>query len=297
MSSALIFGELLFDQFDSGETVLGGAPMNVAWHLQGLGLQPTLVTRVGRDALGERARESLRLAGIDAAAIQLDDKFPTGTVRVKLKQGSPSFEIVQDVAYDHIQIPSDATMTRPYKLLYHGSLALRSATSRDTLAHIRNLIGCPVFVDVNLRPPFWEKTFIQQLIRQADWVKLNHEELALLSEHPVTQNRQALIALARTLRDENRLKALIVTCGAEGAFILSESEVVDMPPVAPVTIVDTVGAGDGFSAIVIAGLLQGWKYPRILAQASQFAAKICAIRGAIPASNDFYAELRMPNQT
>jgi fructokinase len=297
MSSTLIFGELLFDQFESGETVLGGAPMNVAWHLQGLGLHPTLISRIGNDPLGERALEALRLAGIDIDAIQLDKKYPTGTVRVKLRQGTPSFEIVQDVAYDQIQIPDDATMSKTYRLLYHGSLALRSATSRDTLAHIRNLTGCPVFVDINLRPPFWEKTFIQQLIRQADWVKLNNEELLMLIEHPVTQDRQALIALARTLREANRLKALIVTCGADGAFIVSESEVVDMPPVKPVKIVDTVGAGDGFSAIVIAGLLQGWDYPRILAQASQFAAKICAIRGAIPASHDFYSELQMPDPT
>ena len=105
MSSALIFGELLFDQFESGETVLGGAPMNVAWHLQALGLDPTLVSRVGKDALGDRARAALRVAGLSDADIQLDEKFPTGSVQVRLKEGSPTFEIVQDVAYDHIDIP------------------------------------------------------------------------------------------------------------------------------------------------------------------------------------------------
>ena len=297
MSSALIFGELLFDQFESGETVLGGAPMNVAWHLQGLGLAPTLISRVGKDALGDRARAALRVAGIRDTDIQLDEKFPTGTVQVRLKEGSPTFEIVQDVAYDHIDIPGEVTLHQQYSLLYHGSLALRSVKSCQTLEYIRETLACPVFVDVNLRPPFWEKTFIQQLIHKADWVKLNHEELALLTNHPVTQQRQTLATLARSLREQNQLQALIVTCGAEGAFIVTDTDMIDMPPVKPATMVDTVGAGDGFSAIVIAGLLQGWGYPLILERASQFAARICGIRGAIPDGNDFYAELKFADRT
>ena len=235
------------------------------------------------------------MAGLSDADIQHDEKYPTGTVQVRLKEGSPTFEIVQDVAYDHIGLPGEATMHQPYSLLYHGSLALRSVQSRQTLEYIREQLACPVFVDVNLRPPFWQKTFIRELIHKADWVKLNHEELALLTDHPVTQQRQTLADWARSLREQNQLQALIVTCGAEGAFIVTGTDLIDMPPVKPATIVDTVGAGDGFSAIVIAGLLQGWDYRRILTQASQFAARICGIRGAIPDDSHFYNELRVSN--
>ena len=136
--------------------------MNVAWHLQGLGLNPTMVSRVGSDALGDRARSALQSAGINVDDIQSDEKFPTGTVQVKLKQGSPSFDIVNDVAYDHIALPAAETLQQPYRLLYHGSLALRAPESRQTLQQIRAQLTCPVFVDVNLRAP------LGKILRLAD---------------------------------------------------------------------------------------------------------------------------------
>lgn len=292
MSAVLIYGELLFDQFPSGETVLGGAPMNVAWHLNALGFAVTMVSRVGKDELGRQARSVLQKAGLDTSEIQTDEQYPTGTVDIQLTQGSPSFDIVNDVAYDHIQLPAAPTLNKDYALLYHGSLALRNPVSRKTLEEIYAHIACPIFVDVNLRAPFWSIEQIQQLISRATWAKLNHEELAMLSGIVTTQQRDELIEVARSYRNQNALQALIVTCGAEGAFIVTEQDIYDMLPVIPEAFLDTVGAGDAFSAITIAGILQRWSYQKILEQASQFAARICGIRGAIPDKKFKYPDIK-----
>ena len=246
MLPALIFGEVLFDRFESGETVLGGAPLNVAWHLHALGLEPILVSRLGDDELGRQALSTIDEFGLRSDFIQRDPQKPTGTVNITLSQASTTFEIVSDVAYDYIDDPatyasSQAFGEQPFSLLYHGSLALRSNHSRATLEALRARTDCPVFVDVNLRAPFWKKSLIASLIDAADWVKLNHEELMIMVDKPVTQQRDNLIESARTLNEQYDLRALIVTCGDQGAFIVHGDEVVDMPPVVPEKMVDTVG--------------------------------------------------------
>lgn len=291
MSAVLIYGEILFDRFPSGETVLGGAPMNVAWHLHAFGLPVTLVSRIGNDALGKQACTALTQAGLDISQIQRDDRYPTGTVDVQLVQGSPHFDIVENVAYDYIQSPQASILSKPYALLYHGSLALRHPVSNDTLNVICKQIAAPVFVDVNLRAPFWNTEQVMQHVKNATWVKLNHEELALLTDVPVMQQRQQCIESAKQFRSANNLQALIVTCGADGAFIVADDQVYDMDPVVPVHFVDTVGAGDAFSAVTITGLIRRWPYPRVLELASQFAARICGIRGAIPDETFVYPDL------
>jgi len=295
MSDVLIFGEILFDRFPGGETVLGGAPMNVAWHLNALGVPVTLVSRVGNDRLGEQALQVLARAGLDVSEIQHDDRYPTGTVDVQLEQGSPRFDIINHVAYDYIEAPKPSVFMRPFSLLYHGTLALRNPVSHQTLASMRTNITCPIFVDVNLRAPYWEKDDVNMLITAATWVKINHEELALLSNADGSSQRSKLIEQAAQFYAHNHLQALIVTCGAEGAFIVTEKQVFDMPPVVPETFIDTVGAGDAFSAMTITGLMRGWDYQYLLEQASGFAARICGIRGAIPPDDFVYPEPKLKN--
>jgi fructokinase len=291
MSAVLIFGEILFDRFPTGETVLGGAPANVAWHLNALGLPATLLSRLGEDALGEKARSVLRHAGLDDTCIQADAEHPTGTVDVHIEQGSPRFDIIDQVAYDYIEPPSAALFRDRFSLLYHGTLALRNPISAQTLRTLRAQVQCPVFVDVNLRAPFWTQATVMSSIEHATYVKLNHEELALLTGGQVSGQRDIWIQSAQQFRQQTGLKALIVTCGAQGAFIVTAADIYDMQPFIPERIVDTVGAGDAFSALCIAGLMQNWDYQRILKQASQFAARVCGIRGAIPGPEFIYPDL------
>lgn len=284
MSTVIITGEVLFDIFDDGSQVLGGAPFNVAWHLHGLGINPLFISAVGADSRGDEIRKAMQSWGMDTTVLQTDSQHPTGTVQVRLQNGSPTFDIVKDTAYDFIATPQLGSRIDNCKMLYHGSLAMRSPVTRQTIQKLRKESGLPSFVDVNLRAPFWEQTFIEELIDGANWVKLNDEELRLLSN----DSDQELVSCAQRFREMHDLPAMIVTRGKEGAFMVTE-DVVEQIRSAPIKkLVDTVGAGDGFSAMTIAGLLQGWELQEVLEAASLFAAKICELRGALSTDRAFY---------
>jgi fructokinase len=221
---------------------------------------------------------------MDTSALQTDTEHPTGSVQVSLKQGSPSFDIVEGVAYDFIEPPTLQSQVKNCKIMYHGSLAMRSPMTRQTILGLRKDTGLPVFVDVNLRAPFWDTDLVRGLINGADWVKLNDEEILLLSD----DNTGELTDMAVRFREENSIQGVIVTLGEQGAFIVTENDLVKVDA-GPVTkLVDTVGAGDGFSAMTIAGLLQGWDLREVLEAASLFAAKICGLRGALSRDRAFY---------
>jgi len=280
----LVFGEVLFDCFPDGAEVLGGAPFNVAWHLQAFGAGPVFISRVGKDALGERITQAMTARGMTTLALQRDPSHATGAVQVKLAGGEPSYDIVDDVAYDHI----DAVALPPMPsggLLYHGSLAMRRADSADALHTLRGRLDPAVFVDVNLRDPWWSKDQLEHLIEGAAWVKLNAGELALLvPEGDDVEDR------AKRLRERYGLQAVFATMGADGALAVSADERVDrVAPGPSVEVVDTVGAGDGFAAALILGLLRGWPMPDMLARAQGFASAIVGRRGATVDDPAFYA--------
>jgi fructokinase len=279
----LIFGEVLFDCFPDGSRVLGGAPFNVAWHLQGLGLAPLLVSRVGTDAAGDEVLRAMHDWRMDASGVQRDPQHPTGRVAVTLEAGQPSYEIVPDQAYDHIAPPAESP---PVGLIYHGTLALRAAPARHALDHIRAHWGAPVFVDVNLRPPWWSAAAVGELLDAARWCKLNDHELALLA------GRGDPLAAARRLIARHDLAQVVVTLGAAGAFLLTSDGTLDgVAPDVSVPVVDTVGAGDAFAAAVIAGLLRQWPTPVTLARAQRLASAICGQRGAVPTAAEPYQSL------
>ena len=150
-----IFGEVLFDHFPDGTRVLGGAPFNVAWHLQAFGRRPRFISRVGRDPEGEAVREAMSAWGMDTAGLQTDPRRPTGRVGVRFDDGEPGYDIVHPCAYDAIDEPPQDSVG--CALLYHGSLALRDAVSRQSAQAL--MTGKPetVFVDVNLRAPWWRR--------------------------------------------------------------------------------------------------------------------------------------------
>ena len=285
----VIFGEVLFDRFPDGSEVLGGAPFNVAWHLQGLGGSPLLVTRVGEDAAGRRVLEAMARWGMDTTGVQVDPERPTGRVEVSLEGGEPRFDILPGVAYDRIDEAAAqraAGAAGPCALLYHGSLAVRETPSREALAALRRATGAPRFVDVNLRPPWWEREGVAGLLRGAAWIKLNAEELERLHGpgDPATS--------AEALRRRAGARAVILTLGAEGALLAHEGGSLRRRA-EPARVVDTVGAGDAFSAVAILGLLAGWPWERLLERAVGFAAAVCGLRGAVTEERAFYeAHLR-----
>ncbi len=287
--SPLVLGEVLFDVFPDGSAVLGGAPFNVAWHLQGLGMAPVLVSRVGRDENGARVRTAMQAWGMDTSGLQEDEQYPTGQVRVALKGKDARFDILADQAYDHIDAAAvdELLGARDVSLLYHGSLIARSAANGRILEHLSKEGSLPAFVDINLRPPWWNTTTVGGMAGHARWLKLNDDELAALVPGTV---QDSLEQVANGFREHHDLELLIVTLGARGAFLFSNQGTMHSAPPNPGEVVDTVGAGDAFSAVTIYGLHHGWPHSLILPRALAFASAICEQRGATSTNRALYAD-------
>jgi fructokinase len=224
--------------------------------------------------------------GLDAAGLQRDPRRPTGEVSVALADGQPTFDILADRAYDAVD-PDQAASTAAAQtvgLLYHGTLALRDPVSRAALARLRDTTGAPVFLDVNLRPPWYDAETVRAALDAAVWAKLNGAELRELSGH----DGQAGEA-ARALAQVHDLEGVIVTLGGDGAIWSDrEGNSASAPALEAAEIVDTVGAGDAFASVCIAGLLRGMSAERILHTAHRFAVEICGIRGAVTRDRDLY---------
>ena len=269
-----IFGEVLFDHFPDGSRVLGGAPFNVAWHLQAFGCSPLFVSRVGDDPQGREIRDTMRHWGMNTAGLQKDSAHPTGEVRVSLQDGQPSFDIQADRAYDYIDAGALPPLTP--SLVYQGTLALRQPQSRAALDQMLQQQPAPVFMDVNLRPPWWTREQVVEQLDRARWVKINDAELELLVE-----GGAELQSKAKTLLQRHRLELVILTQGEAGAFAFdNQGKVAQTRPTEKIPVVDTVGAGDAFASVCILGLLENWALPKIMSRAQQFASLLVGRRGA-----------------
>lgn len=278
----VIFGEVLFDRFPDGRAVLGGAPFNVAWNLQALGESPLFVSRVGDDELGARIRSAMLDWGMDLTGLETDPDHSTGTVEVHIDEGEPSYDIAPDKAWDFIggEVPAEASAT----LLYHGTLARRSAVSRASIDRWRRTSGGAVFVDVNLRDPWWDRVSVLETLRDVHWVKLNASELqALVPDRPSRDSR------ATYLVAELGLSCLIVTLGPAGVAAYGpRGWTCVLPAKVRDAVVDTVGAGDAFSSVALLGLVRGWNWEQILGRAQDLAGAVVGLRGAITDDRAFY---------
>lgn len=290
----VIFGEVLFDRFPDGRSVPGGAPFNVAWNLTALGLSPLFVSRVGEDDDGRALLNAMHRHGMSLDGMQVDPVHPTGEVRVTIGEGGPSYEIVHPSAWDAIE--RDQTLTAVGKdrpsLIYHGTLALRSQPSRDALNLLRNTHRTVSFVDLNLRAPWWNRDGVERAMVGANFVKLNDEELAKLTGGPC-QTADDIARTAERFHDEWGFDSLIVTRGADGALVVDANGIHHAPPPPkPAVMADTVGAGDAFASVMIAGVLAGWEIRRSLARAGAFASAVVGLPGATTDDDDFYRPFR-----
>lgn len=278
-----IFGEVLFDYFPDGKRVLGGAPFNVAWHLQAFGLAPYFISRIGNDAEGETVRNAMRDWGMITEGLQTDKHLPTGRVGIEFVDNEPHYNIVHPCAYDTIETLSDRD-SQPCDLLYHGSLALRDEISKHTVTRLISMQSTRVFVDVNLRPPWYQREQVQQMVRDANWIKLNIDEMNEL--YPSNEIEAA--KLTRIL-EENRLEGIILTRGSEGASVMTANgDHFTVSPEANIKLVDTVGAGDAFTSVMILGLTNDWPLDVTLQRAQEFASALVGQRGATVSDPNFY---------
>lgn len=280
-----VFGEVLFDHFPDGKRVLGGAPFNVAWHLRAFGQAPNMVSRVGQDAQGRDACAAMREWGMDTQALQFDPELPTGRVDVRFENNEPHYDIIHPAAFDLISSSEVARrFSGPIDLLYHGTLALRHETSRYGLAALRQHDPGLVFIDVNLRPPWWQRREVLDWVGLANWVKLNTHELKQLGYHGDAYTDPP----AQFLSDHG-LHGLVVTDGARGAELLTAgNERYGVKPETGIAVVDTVGAGDALAAVIVLGLLEQWPLETALRRAQAFASAVCGRRGATVRERKFY---------
>ncbi|WP_026603746.1 PfkB family carbohydrate kinase [Methylomonas sp. 11b] len=278
-----IFGEVLFDNFPDGSRILGGAPFNVAWHLQALGRPALFISRVGEDDAGREILAAMQSVGMTRSAMQIDADHPSGSVAISITDGQPSYRILDQQAYDYIDAEAFHHL-RKQGLLYHGSLALRNSVSRQACLDLQQTWNGPVFLDVNLRAPWWQTNQVLEWVAGADWLKLNDEELELL-----LPGEQSISNKMHLLQQTYHLSGVVLTRGSQGAMALdSEGELFDIAPDRNIEILDTVGAGDAFAAVLLVGIAENWPMPMILKRAQDFASALVGQRGATVADPAFY---------
>ncbi len=248
------FGEVLWDCLPAG-LFLGGAPLNVAYHLARLGSKSSIVSCVGDDFLGREARRRLLLGGIDDSALGISDDRPTGTVLAELdSERNASYTFPDDVAWDAIgTTPATGEILAKADAVIYGSLAMRGSANREFFhTHIAGLPARKI-MDVNLRPPFRDIEAILALASHADVVKLNEDEIALLSgTSPDAPLDEACDAFRARLPGE---PLLCITLGGDGAALSVPGKALVRACAPPVILADTVGAGDSFMAALTTRLL------------------------------------------
>lgn len=285
-----IFGEVLADIFPD-QRVLGGAPFNVARHLQAFGLRPVLISRTGQDELRNKLLSEMTRLGMAISGIQCDKNHSTGQVQVVLQNNGHRFDILSDQAYDHVcaDTAQQTLADFPPHLAYLGTLALRSATSRAAARRFLQHCRCPVFLDINLRAPWYTASTIELALEAADFVKLNDTELASVAEllglGGLASQDQAI-----ALQQRFGLRQVLVTCGEHGSWLLDEDQRTwrAKPVELAEPVVDTVGAGDAYAAVFMLGLLRHWDTATTMQRASKVAAALCRVRGAAAPSAGFF---------
>jgi fructokinase len=275
----ICFGEMLWDILPSGRKA-GGAPMNVATHLQNLGIQTSIISQVGADDLGIELLDFLEKQGVASNYVQENYTYPTGTVQVSLDdKGSPSYQIVYPVAWDFIQLKNEnIDAVKDADALVFGSLACRSESSRATLFKLLEVATLRIF-DINLRPPFFTPELIETLLQNAEIVKLSTEELAQVSQwFMFSGNEHSQLA---QLKKQFGLETIILTKGAEGVTCLQGEQYLKQAAIS-IQVVDTVGSGDAFLSGFIYNMLNMKPLHECLEFANATGALVATHRGAIP---------------
>ncbi len=278
-------GEILWDVFRDGAR-FGGAPANFACSASGLAAGSARVSMagaVGGDDLGRRALAEFTARGVDVAAVAVLSE-PTGRVDVTVDAaGHASYVFAPDCAWDNV--PWSDSLERiaaATTAVCFGTLSSRGATSRATIRRFVAAVPFPALriLDINLRPPFWSSDIVRDSLPFANVVKCNDDELPVVAE--ILGLSGSPEAILRQLVDRHDLRLAALTRGAKGSLLVTAGGSSSDLPGTPVDVVDTVGAGDAFTAAVTLGLLAGWPLSTLHAHAERVAAYVCTQRGGTP---------------
>ncbi len=291
MKNITSFGEILFDVYPDKKT-LGGAPFNFIYHIIKLTGQGNFISRVGDDEPGRKILGGLTSAGISTAFIQNDQTHPTGAANANLDENKiPHWIIEENRAYDFIEATSSINdlIKNKTDCLYFGTLAQRNVISKETL---RSLFGKKIkyFCDLNLRQNFYNEDVLISSLENADALKLNDDELKILNNLLLKKSENE-VDLIKRLSGNFNIELVCLTKGEDGAAIYKNGET-NCCKVNVKNVVDTVGAGDAYASILSIGYLQGWDIGKINKLASEFAAEIIKVDGALPKDDNVYKSFK-----
>ena len=282
-------GELLWDIFLQGKC-LGGAPANFAYHISALGHKGIIASRIGKDTLGKEIIDVIATLGLTREYIQIDPNHPTGTVDVRVdSNGHPKYTITENVAWDFFEFDEKwKILARKAGAICFGSLAQRSSESRTTIIEFLRHTGKETvrIFDINLRQNFYSPEIITQSLKISSILKLNDEELPILIDLLGYQKKESEEELCRLLIEKYGLDLVCLTKGRNGSLLVNERETVKHPG-RKVTVIDTVGAGDAFTAALAIQYLKGSSLERISEAANKLGSWVASQAGATPPANKY----------
>ena len=282
-------GEILWDIFPQ-EKYLGGAPANFAYHISALGHKGIIASRIGKDRLGKEIIDTIATLGLTRKYIQIDPNHRTGTVDVRVdSNGHPKYTITENVAWDFFEFDEKwRILAEKADAVCFGSLAQRSSESRTTIIEfLRHTVKETVWIfDINLRQNFYSPEIITQSLKISSILKLNDEELPILIDLLGYQKKESEEELCRVLIEKYRLDLVCLTKGENGSLLINERETVKHPG-RKVTVIDTVGAGDAFTAALAIQYLKGMSLKRISEAANKLGSWVASQVGATPSANKY----------
>lgn len=274
-------GEVLWDMFLEGKRI-GGAPANFAYHMSQFGFDSRVVSAVGEDELGDEILENFNEKGLRYWVERVP--FPTGTVEVTLNEGGiPCYEIKQSVAWDNVPYtPELDRLACQTRCVCFGSLAQRNVVTRTTLNRFLDAMPGEAYkvFDINLRQHFYTVEILKDSLSRCNLLKLNDEELVILSDL-LELSEESVEKRCREIMDRFDLKMLILTCGVQGSYVFSD-DIRSFLNTPHVKVVDTVGAGDSFTAAFCAAVLKGKSMVEAHRLAVEVSAFVCSQAGAMP---------------
>lgn len=284
MHNVTSIGEILFDVYPESKK-LGGAPFNFIYHIIKLTGAGNFISRVGNDDLGKEIKNLLAERNVSSEYIQTDCEHKTGITKIKLNENKvPEFIIKNNRAYDFIENTNriEKLLSVQTDCLYFGTLAQRCKKSRETT---QKLFGKKTryFCDLNIRQKYYSKETIEMSLDAADVLKLNEDELKLVNNLILHENYDLRNTAIKILKKFN-LDLICVTRGNKGAILFKENEE-NSVNIKNNHVVDTVGAGDAYAAMLCIGYLNKWKIEKINRIASEFASEIVMVAGALPGDN------------
>lgn len=276
-------GELLLDVLPEGME-LGGAPANFVYHTSQFGFNSYVISAIGKDSLGESLHKKIREKGLNEYIETVP--FDTGTVQIELdEKGIPYYHIKENVAWDNIQFSSKLKeLAKNTSVVCFGSLAQRNIISRETINHFLDTMpndkNTYKIFDVNLRQSFYTKEILNQSMEKCNVLKINDEELIaickLFGYSDIDLENECW-----NIINKYNLKILILTCGSKGSYVFTPDHHYSYIKAPKVNVIDTVGAGDSFTATFISALLQGKNTVEAHQLAVKVSAYVCTQKGAM----------------